>query len=124
MSRARTPLASGPRRRGDRMKRRVFITGLAGAAVVGPHGALAQRQMPLVGFLNGASPDTYRFNANSFREGLAQAGFVEGKNVTIEERWARGDYHSRRLRLSLSQWAQSRLQPPAMSLLLVPHKAQ
>ena len=48
--------------------------------------------MPLVGFLNSASPDTYRFNADSFREGLAKAGFVEGRNVRIEERWARGDY--------------------------------
>ncbi len=54
--------------------------------------ALAQRQMPLVGFLNSASPDTYRFNADSFREGLAKAGFVEDRNVRIEERWARGDY--------------------------------
>jgi putative ABC transport system substrate-binding protein len=45
-----------------------------------------------VGFLNSASPDTYRFNADSFREGLAKAGFVEGRNVRIEERWARGDY--------------------------------
>jgi putative tryptophan/tyrosine transport system substrate-binding protein len=50
--------------------------------------------MPLVGFLNSASPDTYRFNADSFREGLAKAGFVEGRNVQIEERWARGDYSS------------------------------
>jgi putative ABC transport system substrate-binding protein len=45
-----------------------------------------------VGFLNSASPDTYRFNADSFREGLAAAGFVEGRNVRIEERWAHGDY--------------------------------
>src|SRR5262249_3982156 len=35
-----------------------------------------------------------RFNADSFREGLARAGFVEGKNVRIEERWARGDYEA------------------------------
>ena len=42
--------------------------------------------------MNSASPDTYRFNADSFREGLAKAGFVEGRNVRIEERWARGDY--------------------------------
>jgi putative ABC transport system substrate-binding protein len=48
--------------------------------------------MPLVGFLNSASPDTYRFNADSFREGLAKAGFVEGRNVRLEERWARGNY--------------------------------
>ena len=50
--------------------------------------------MPLVGFLNSASPDTYRFNADSFREGLARAGFVEGRNLRIEERWARGDYEA------------------------------
>ena len=48
--------------------------------------------MPLVGFLNSASPDTYRFNADSFREGLTKAGFVEGRNLRIEERWARSDY--------------------------------
>jgi putative tryptophan/tyrosine transport system substrate-binding protein len=53
---------------------------------------VAARGAPLVGFLNSASPDTYRFNADSFREGLAKAGFVEGRNVRIEERWARGDY--------------------------------
>jgi ABC-type uncharacterized transport system substrate-binding protein len=73
------------------MRRREFIAGLVGAAV-SPLTALAQQQMPLVGFLNSASPDTYRFNADSFREGLTNAGFVEGKNVGIEERWARGDY--------------------------------
>ena len=50
--------------------------------------------MPLVGFLNSASPATYRFNANSFREGLARAGFVESRNVRIEERWANGDYNA------------------------------
>ncbi len=73
------------------MRRREFIAGLAGAAAL-PLAASAQKQMPLVGFLNSASPDTYRFNADSFREGLTKAGFVEGRNVRIEERWARGDY--------------------------------
>jgi putative ABC transport system substrate-binding protein len=48
----------------------------------------------LVGFLNSASPDSYRFNADSFRGGLTKAGFVEGRNVRIEERWARGDYEA------------------------------
>src|SRR4029077_6308654 len=47
---------------------------------------------PLVGFLNSASPDTYRFNAVSFRERLAKAGSAQRKNVRIEERWARADY--------------------------------
>src|SRR6516164_11189762 len=74
------------------MKRRDFL-GLLGSAAIGPPvAALAQEKVPLVGFLNGASPDTYRFNADSFREGLAKAVFVEGRNVRIEERWARGDY--------------------------------
>ena len=59
-----------------------------------PLAALAQQQAPLVGFLNSASPDTYRFNADSFREGLTKAGFVEGRNIRIEERWARGDYEA------------------------------
>src|SRR6201991_2857699 len=74
------------------MKRRDFIVVLGGAAAALPLAALAQRQTPLVGFLNSASPDSYRFNADSFREGLAKAGFIEGRNVRIEERWARGDY--------------------------------
>ncbi len=83
------------------MRRREFISLLCGAAAW-PLGAQAQQGAgasqtangPLVGFLNSASPDTYRFNADSFREGLAQAGFVEGRNVRIEERWAKGDYQA------------------------------
>ena len=61
-----------------------FIAIFGGAAAALPFGALAQRQTPLVGFLNSASPDSYRFNADSFREGLAKAGFVEGRNVRPE----------------------------------------
>jgi putative ABC transport system substrate-binding protein len=74
------------------MRRREFIAVVGGAAAIFPFAALAQRQMPLIGFLNSASPDTYRFNADSFREGLTKAGFVDGRNIRIEERWARGDY--------------------------------
>jgi putative tryptophan/tyrosine transport system substrate-binding protein len=73
------------------MRRREFIAALAATAVPTCR-ARAEGTAPLVGFLNSASPDTYRFNADSFREGLAKAGFVEGRNVRIEERWARGDY--------------------------------
>ena len=74
------------------MRRREFIAAVGCATAALPLPAFAQRQPPLVGFLNSASPDTYRFNADSFREGLAKAGFVEGRSVRIEERWARGDY--------------------------------
>src|SRR4249920_1064696 len=74
------------------MKRRDFLTLLGGAVTALPSAARAQQKVPLVGFLNSASPDTYRFNADSFREGLAKAGFVDGRNVRMEERWAKGDY--------------------------------
>jgi len=73
------------------MKRREFITLVGGATAGWPLMALAQ-QPPLVGFLNSASADTYRFNADSFRVGLAQAGLIDGQNVRIEERWANGNY--------------------------------
>src|ERR1700745_3768035 len=74
------------------MRRRDFLVLLGSGAATAPLAALAEDKLPLVGFFNGASPDTYRFNADSFREGLAKAGFVEGRNVRIEERWAHGDY--------------------------------
>jgi putative ABC transport system substrate-binding protein len=86
------------------MRRRDFI-GLLGSAAVPVYPGLARAQLsggqapppssaPLIGFLNSASAATYRFNADSFREGLARAGFIEGRNVRIEERWANGDYNA------------------------------
>ena len=73
------------------MKRRSLLTFLGAAPFVDRH-ARAQRAVPVVGFMNPVSPDTYAFNADAFREGLAEAGFVEGRNVRIEYRWALGDY--------------------------------
>ncbi len=48
--------------------------------------------IPVVGFLNSATPELYEFNVAAFRKGLEELGYVEGKNVAIEYRWARGDY--------------------------------
>ena len=52
----------------------------------------AAERVPVVGFLNSATPELYQFNVQAFRDGLRSEGFVEGKNVTIEYRFARGDY--------------------------------
>src|SRR5882757_7604079 len=75
------------------MRRREFITFLGGAAVAWPHGARAQQpKMPVVGFLNGGSPDGYAPYVTGFLHGLNESGYVEGKNVTVDYQWAKGQY--------------------------------
>ncbi len=74
------------------MRRREFIA-LAGSTAAWPIAARAQQQpMPVIGFLNSASPDGYAPQLAAFRQALKDAGFAEGQNVTIEYHWARGQY--------------------------------
>ena len=75
------------------MKRREFITLLGGAAVAWPLVARPEQQrLPVIGLLGGASIEAYRPFADAFREALSGAGHVEGRNVTIEYRWAANQY--------------------------------
>ena len=77
------------------MQRRDFIKAIASSSVAWPLAARAQQQLtkPVVGFLNPASPEGQDYLVAALRDGLKEAGYVEGQNVVIEYRWAEGKYN-------------------------------
>jgi len=76
------------------MRRRDLITLLAGTVVAWPCAVRAQQRsaMPVIGFLGSTSAEHYAIRLETFRQGLKEAGYVEGQNVAIEFRWANGRY--------------------------------
>ena len=78
------------------MRRRDFLGVLGGAALPLALPLVARGQqpaMPVVGFLHPSSPEPFGHIVNGFRRGLSDAGFIEGQNVAVEYRWARGEYN-------------------------------
>jgi putative ABC transport system substrate-binding protein len=78
------------------VKRRAFITLVGGAAaapaLLGACAARTQQQLPVIGFLGSQSPEQWAGRVRGFRQGLSETGYVEGRNVAIEYRWAEGHY--------------------------------
>src|SRR6516162_8543067 len=78
---------------GEAMRRREFIAFafVGSAAVAWPLAARAQQStLPVIGFLNSASPQPFANYVSGFRVGLKQTGYIDGQNVTIDFRWAEG----------------------------------
>src|SRR5215475_460730 len=75
------------------MRRRDFMK-IIGGAVAWPLAASAQQPaVPVIGLLHGGSPEAFTSRTAAFRQGLSELGFVEGRNVAIEYRWANNDQH-------------------------------
>jgi putative tryptophan/tyrosine transport system substrate-binding protein len=82
-------LAGGDRMLFDQLHRREFITLIGGAAATWPLAARAQQAaLPVIGYLNFGSPESDTPRVTGLRRGLNQMGYVEGRNLVIEYRWA------------------------------------
>src|SRR5262245_66316893 len=104
----------------DQLKRRDIITLLGGAAAAWPLTARAQqRAMSMIGFLSSRSPGESAGVVAAFRQGLGEAGFVEGQNLAIAFRWAEGHYDR------LPAWAAELVELRVVALLAAggPHAA-
>jgi putative tryptophan/tyrosine transport system substrate-binding protein len=90
------------------MRRRDFIKVMAGSAVAWPLAARAQQTpLPVIGFLSTVSPNVFALRLRAFHQGLKEAGYVEGQNVTIEYRWA--EDQSNRLPVLAAELVQRRV---------------
>ena len=74
------------------MRRRDFFAGFVGLVTWPTVARAQQKAIPIVGFINSASPKPYAPNVKGFLQGLKEAGYVDGRNVSIEYRWAEGQY--------------------------------
>jgi hypothetical protein len=73
-------------------RRRDFIARVVGSAAAWPLVARAQQVVPVIGFLGAASPEHYAHLIDVYRQGLTEAGYDDGRNVTIDFRWAESQY--------------------------------
>ncbi len=74
------------------MRRREFLGGLGGIAVMWPLAGRAQQAIPLIGYISSQTPEATAIYLAAFRSGLKDAGYVEGQNVRIEYRWGGGRF--------------------------------
>src|ERR1700680_811277 len=104
------------------MRRREFISLLGGAAA---WVSLARAQEPrkVIGFLGSSSPDTFAGGLAAFVQGLKDTGFIEGKNISIEWRWAEGQYN-RLPSLAGRAWKASRAVVPPCGWPTAPRAAR